>query len=543
MYHGIERNQVPSPREAHVSSTLSLPPLEAWQRRTLLIATVLVALFSALRFDGPSRGYWDTYITVPAMFMTGQSVDLHRIDGSPRFDYELSGVIPDDTFDPSENSFGIASKDQRVGTGILFATPFALFAQAAFRWGYAATWTLLFGFAFLALRRLTAGPASENATPSPGAAFVIPLLGALFLVLNPFSLYLDRLNGNLFGLAFMVFLWVLLSENKPSWWLCGLVYGIIGGIRNEAIIFGPIMLAFMAWKRPSWKRYLGQLAAFTAAAFVAILPVLLWNQFAYGKMLIHPSQVAHLEGFRPTFPHTWFGLSDPFEFNGLLNFPFHTEIIRTPHFAYPTWMHWPLTTIKSMGLLLTPLAAVGAFVMVKRQRFLGALLWFWYGIVAVLFVFQENWEELKQTFMALHLFPLAAFVTFGLYWLAGGLKSWKRWTAVGVSAVLLGALLLGIRQWEVPVDERWYVRFPHAGSNDSGLDELPVELRKDWHFFYTKETTAEIEAERRHMTQPWPWPSFYRPVHTPTGEDFQKMMAEPSTRELSTLAIWSYIYE
>ena len=518
------------------------PPLPPRQRWILLALGALVFLVSGLRFDGPSRGYWDTYITAPAMFMTGQPVDLHRVDGSARFDYQLKGVVPDDTFDPTPGSFGIASKDQRVGTGILFAAPFALFAKGAFRWGYAATWTLLFGFGFLGLRRLSA-PRSDQAPTAPGLDFAVPVLGALFLVFNPFSLYLDRLNGNLFGLAFLVFLWVLLSEDRPSWWLCGLVYGIIGGIRNEAIICGPMMLAFMAWSRPSWLRYLSRLATFTAAAFVAILPVLLWNQFAYGQMLIHPSQVAHLEGFRPTFEHTWFGLSEPFQFNGLLNYPFHTDIIRTPHFAYPTWMHWPLVTIKSMGLLLTPIAAVGSVLLLARQRFLGALLWFWYLIVAVLFVFQENWEELKQTFMALHLFPLAAFVTMGMVWVAEGLNSWKRAASVGVAAVLIAALLLGIRQWEVPIDERWYVRFPHAGANDTGMDGLPVHLRKDWQFFYTHESPEEIEQERWHMTQPWPWPSFYRPVHLPTGEDLSAILEEPVTREHSTLAIWSYIYE
>jgi len=518
------------------------PPLIRPQRRIFLALGVLVFLVSGLRFDGPSRGYWDTYITVPAMFMTGQPVDLHRVDGSPRFDYNLKGVVPDDTFDPTPGSFGIASKDQRVGTGILFAAPFALFRQAAFRWGYAATWALLFGFGFLGLRRLTT-TARPAAPPAAGMGFTVPMLGALFLVFNPFSLYLDRLNGNLFGVAFLVFLWVLLSEQRPCWWLCGMVYGIIGGIRNEAIILGPVMLAFMALGAPGWKRYLGRLSAFTAAAFVAILPVLLWNQFAYGQMIIHPSQVPHLEGFRPTFEHTWFGLSEPFQFNGLLNWPFHTEIIRTPHFAYPTWMHWPLVTIKSMGLLLTPVAAVGSVVLLARQRFLGALLWFWYVIVAVLFVFQENWEELKQTFMALQLFPLAAFVTMGLAWMTAGLRSWKRWAGVLAAAALLGVALLGVRQWQVPVDQRWYVRFPHAGSNDAGLDELPVHLRKDWHFFYTHETDTEIHAERLHMTAPWPWPSFYRPVHLPTGDDWGEMLAEPRTRELRTLAIWSYIYE
>ena len=46
------------------------------QRRFLVVMAAGIALFSALRFQGPAEGYWDTYITVPAMFMTGHEVDL-----------------------------------------------------------------------------------------------------------------------------------------------------------------------------------------------------------------------------------------------------------------------------------------------------------------------------------------------------------------------------------------------------------------------------------------------------------------------------------
>jgi len=163
--------------------------------------------------------------------------------------------------------------------------------------------------------------------------------------------------------------------------------------------------------------------------------------------------------------------------------------------------------------------------------------------VAVLFVFQENWEELKQTFMALHLFPLAAFLAAGLAWLLAERRSWRPWVAVVAGAGLLTALLLGLRQLDIPADERWYVRFPHAGSNDAGLDELPVALRKDWHFFYTHETEHEIDVERVFMTRPNPLPELYRPLHLPDGDDWRKLAAEPFTKELRTLAVWSYIYE
>jgi hypothetical protein len=502
-----------------------LPP---GQWRALAAVGCLVVLISAVRFDGPTRGYWDTYITVPAMFMAGQPVELHRIDGTPRFEYTLKGRLPDDTYDPAEGSFGISSKDQRIGTAILFGAPFSLFNMAAFRWGYAATWGVVFLFGFVGIRRLVGG-------------FALPLLGALVLVFNPFSLYLDRLNGNLFGLAILAFLFFLVTAPRPHWALIGLVYGLLGGIRNEAIILGPLFLGYLWHRRTDNRGFARDLALFTAAAFVAILPVLLWNRFAYGQMLIHPSQVARLEGFRPTFPHSFLGME--FQFNGLLNIPFLDRIVRTPHFAFPTFMLWPLLTVRVLGLVGAALALIGVGALWRRRRFDTAMLLFWYCIVYLLFAPQENWEELKQTFMALHLFPLAAFVTAGAAWLADGFRDRRRWLTVTAVSFMLAGALLGARLLEFPADDRWYVRFPHAERNDSGLDELPEELRKDWHFFYTAETPGEIARERIDMTRPRPWPQLYRPLVLPGSEVWARIVREPFTREHRTLAIWSYIYE
>lgn len=488
--------------------------------------SIALMVFSALRFDGPSRGYWDTYITVPAMFMNGQRVELHRIDGTPRYQYELKGRIPDDTYDPTPGSFGIASADQRIGTAIMLAAPFSLLNMAAFRWIYAVTWATLFLFAFVAIKRLIGG-------------FAIPLTVSLILVLNPFSLYLERLNGNLFGLWSLALLWLLMTEESPRWWLVGLLYGLIGGIRNEAIVLAPVIIGVMLWKLKGIRNAIGPFLAFSFAAGIAILPVLLWNDFAYGKAIIHPSQVERLEGFRPTFEHSFLGLA--FTFNGLLNYPFHDQLVRTPHFAFPTFVLWPLITIKSLGVLLSAAALIGGWLSLKTAE--GRALFAWYMLVYLLFAFQENWEELKQTFMALHLLPLFAFVAMGLRYMAAGIRDIRRWSILGAASIVVVIVVMSARLLDVQADERWYERFPHAAANQSGLGELPEELRKDWHFFYTRETPEEVERERANLTRLSIFPQMYRPIYFPDDSVFSKIMNEPSTRELRTLAIWSYIYE
>ncbi len=389
-----------------------------------------------------------------------------------------------------------------------------------------------------------AGP-EGSVNPLTPTVFRVSLLGALLLVFNPFSLYLDRLNGNLFGLAIYVFLFFLMTERKPHWWLVGLVFGLAGGIRNIAILLGPMLALLMLFRCGGLRRsavvpFVRNMSICVAAAAVGILPVLLWNQYAYGEMLVHPSQVAHLEGFRPTFPHRFFG--GEFEFNGLLNWPFHDQVVRTPHFGYPTAMLWPLITVKCLGVVLAACAPIGAVVLLARRRLEAVALGYWYLVYYGMFFFQENWEELKQTFMALHLFPLIAFVAAAWLWIAEEARSWRRWGTLAACTVAVTVAVLSAGLVDVPADDRWYARFPHAANHEWGQPLTEVQ-RKDWQFFYTRENEEEIAHEQRTLSTPSPLPAAYRPIHFADGEDLAQMAREPFLREWRTLAIWSYIYE
>jgi hypothetical protein len=164
-------------------------------------------------------------------------------------------------------------------------------------------------------------------------------------------------------------------------------------------------------------------------------------------------------------------------------------------------------------------------------------------VVHLLFAPQENWEELKQTFLGLHLFPLVAFLAFGLDWLRRHAREVRAWLLPAGLALALGAGVVALRGLDVPVDERWYVRFPHAARNATGLDGLPQHLRKDWQFFHTRETPAELAVERANLTRVCALPCLTRPVHVPGPDVFARVAAEPSTSTLTTLAYWSYIYE
>ena len=68
---------------------------------TVLALFLGTFVFGLFRFDGPAKGYWDTYITAPAMFMNTVPVQFVLKDDSPAFDPQLEGKLPWDLVGPN----------------------------------------------------------------------------------------------------------------------------------------------------------------------------------------------------------------------------------------------------------------------------------------------------------------------------------------------------------------------------------------------------------------------------------------------------------
>ncbi|HCP47261.1 MAG TPA: hypothetical protein DIU15_14565, partial [Deltaproteobacteria bacterium] len=232
-----------------------------------------------------------------------------------------------------------------------------------------------------------------------------------------------------------------------------------------------------------------------------------------------------------------------FQFNGLFNWPLHSELVRTPHFGFPTYLLFPLVTARALGLVGSAAVLLGVFSLTRRARLLAAVLVAWMLPVYILFGPQENWEEVKMTFMLLAWPPLALFLAEGLHWLMAGLPKKRLGALVGVSlSVGLCVTLLG--KVDAPQDTRWYVRFPNAAlaTNPGAQAGLAEEDRNDWLYFQSYETEAEIARERAKLTAALPWPAPYLPLRWDFGRELSEMGAEVGTRELEVLEIWGYIY-
>lgn len=501
--------------------------------RAALVLAGCVAVVAVLRFEGPAIGYWDTYITAPAMHAAGTPIHFELRDGSPLLEYELAGRIPNDLAD--RETFGIISKDQRLGAGLVASPWFTWFGLGGLRLLHGLTWGLV------ALGGCLLGRAVL------GAGLPALAVGAL-LALHPYAWAMNRLNPNVFALASGVLILAVLARSRHGRGygaaaVVGVLYGAAGNVRPELVLAAPAVfwgLLHLGSRAESPATHATRLAIAGGAALACVLPSLLWNGYAFGDALVHSSQYNDFEGFRPTFPHRFFGTT--FSFNGLLNWPFHTEVVRTPHFPLPIFLLAPAQMAMTWGTGLLAIAVLGARRLGLSPH--GGLLLCWFLPMFALLLPHENWDELKMTYALLYTPPLAVWIAGGARELAHAVRA-RRWgpvLAVASMALVLsgGARLLD--RVQVPLDERWYVRFPGAAVNGSEIPLLTDDLRRGWELFHTRETNQELAIERARFSRGNLAPARYW-QHEPNWEDGARSLhRELGERELRVLAVWYYIY-
>lgn len=494
------------PRTLHLAATL---------------ASVLGATVAFITYRGPTTGYWDTYIAVPAALIAGTAVEFVDVDGSPLYVARTPERLPGDLVQP--DTFRIATKDQQVGSGVHHALGFLALGQAGYRVQHAIGVGLGALLAFLAIE-------------AAGVRGVIALPVGILTALNPMSFALGTLNPGLLSLSLIALLFVLLLQPRPSRLAAGMVLGVLGGVRDMSIFFIPALFLWLVTERDRWRA----LALFTVGALVTIAPVMAWKSHAYGDPLANPTQYANFEGFRPFFPHHVLGFEFPF--NGLLNRPFHSEWIRTPHFAFPTVLSLPLVFLRCFGAVPCALALVGAVRIARRQPRLALLTWTWIGLFWLFLAFQENWEELKMSTVLLMFVPWGIWIGVAIQAFTEVRERTSVATAVGVLALALLVLPRLAGSIDLPADPRWYERFPHAARNESGLAELPDDERLTWKLFYTREQPAEVARNRALLTSIWPWPMPYVPRPAGASPTLARLRSEWGERSLRIFEVWRRIY-
>ncbi len=340
--------------------------------------------------------------------------------------------------DPQINLLVENIQDARLGNTGVLAGFVALFGQLGFRILYGVCGVLL------ALSGWSLGWLCYRKS-------LWAWLALLLLPLNPSVAGIPLLDENLLTLSFAGTGLALLL-NRPRWFAAGAMIGLAVTMRHVMILAFPATL-FVAWasahRWKALKRYIG-------AFFLFTLPENVHHLVApdIGSLLRFESNPQY-----PAFPYKILGMD--LEWNGLLNWPFHETIVRTPGNPFPTFVRWPLYLADHLGLVLFSLLLIGFVAIWRHPRGRSlALFWLlWWLPVQLSLAVQEAWDVPNKMGVIVIVFAsFVAWIVYGAGWVKD--RPLPGLVALGVAVVLGIGAAEGIRTWRPPVDDRYYTVYP-----------------------------------------------------------------------------------
>ena len=295
-------------------------------------------------------------------------------------------------------------------------------------------------------------------------------LGLVLLALNPWTLSFPRIDENLLTLALSAVSLPLLLRRPTSWLAAGALVGVLVTMRHVLILSLPAALLAATWSSHRWRALATFIVAFAAMTLLENLHHLL----ALGSLLRFESH-----GQFPPYAYEFFGR--PFHWQGMLNWPLHDQVVRTPFNGLPTFALWPLSLAAHFGLLAVCIAAVGAFVGLRR-RSRQTLFWLlWAAPPWLALSLQEAWDY--QNKMGVLVIVLCAPVA---WMVAGARPLLRRQPAPLVIAivVLAGSVLAlpQLRQWQPPADTRYLQQY-RIGDEESAAARQAQATATDVHLW------------------------------------------------------------
>jgi hypothetical protein len=349
-------------------------------------------------------------------------------------------------------------------------------------------------------------------------------------------LSIKTLNPNFAGATLVLLIVLALTKrlgNLP-WFFLGALYGLLGATRNLALFFLPAILYRTLYSSKPLKN----LAFFISGAFIMVIPILFWNNYAFGNVFAHPTQYPWFEGYRPVFEHNFLGLR--FEFNGLLNFPFFEKIIRTPHYPFPVFIYLPLLFVHVFGIILICLIPLGCYSLYKNQKKNAVFLAMFFFPYLFFLLFQENWEVAKTTFIILAMPGI-------LFFMAQGISELFKMKAIRRNSIifLFSFVVIVLAQHlaslsDFPADARWYKRFPKALNISEEKFDLYGGFDKEWKFFQFKENRVITAKQKEDLTSLNLLPDIS--INLFPDNEISKIENEFESKNIRIFNIWNTIY-
>ncbi len=338
-------------------------------------------------------------------------------------------------------------EDARLGNSALLATAAVLHGPLGFRFAYAAC-----GF-------LVALGGFEIGYRAAGRSW--GWFGLVFLALNSYVLTIRLPDENLFALAAGCTVLALLAARDlktSEWVLAGVLFGLLFTIRHAMVLAlgAPLFAALHQRNRVS------AVTAFAGAFLATTAMEHLHHLMALGSIFRFESH----SQFPPT-SYEILGMS--FRWQGLMNWPLHDHVVRTPFNPFPTFVLWPLAIARHLGLLGFVAIHAGLICLWFRDRRAAAFWSLWALPVVAALAVQEAWDQANK--MGVILIVSQA----GVPWIAACWSEARQRplrSLVLLSVALLAGWLGGrvLAGWRAPADDR-YLCLTGAGAERAGLLE------------------------------------------------------------------------
>ncbi len=376
------------------------------------------------------------------------------------------------------NPFLFWNGGQREGMSFVLTPFLAVFQYLGFR-------------ACFAFHHLAIGAGTYILTRRLLGSRGLGLVAALFLCLNPYTMTMVDVDDNVFALATGSVALAFLLRRPVHWFWFMLPYGLFLGIRHEGVLTLPGVIWWLRHQpvRGAARRQRRLHLALGALAFT--FPFLLYHAFL---IFVHGTPY---EAFvaQPAVTHRFLGLE--LELHGLLNWPFHEQLARSPFSAHPPLVAFPLALLVGLGVLAWAMVPGGlAWLRRHRPGFFGLGL-FWFLPFCSLLLIQSNWTEMdKMGIPNTVLTPVVVWVMAGVLALSAKPpdKAWRRALVPAVAALLLSLGLVAAGRVSFPVDAR-------------GFDFIPIYMPEDFPLQSRSEDPLYVEHEQRRTTRlkflPW----------------------------------------
>lgn len=155
---------------------------------------------------------------------------------------------------------------------------------------------------------------------------------------------------------------------------------------------------------------------------------------------------------------------------GMLNWPFHSKLVRSGTFPWPFMIFMPVAIAHSFGLLLFSAALLGVWALLRRQLdpVVGWGVLVFSLLLGAFLSVQENMGHYKYTYMLWMFLPVCVFAAAGLALLLDGFS--KKWW-IGYATVVCVTFLAGLAvcRFDFPLDQRWTRQFSWKGWNQEML--------------------------------------------------------------------------